>query len=120
MNNRYKNVLLVICLVGASVLLILLFGLINDSNNRTEEHFSNVGEGTSSDDLYADDIVKQILYNGDAYVLNEQLETYLMIGIDQMLEGGTDRVDSHQADFLALIIRCNIMYNYIRYYYPNC
>jgi len=95
---------LVICLVGASVLLVVLFGLINDSNDKTEELINNTDVGSAQNSPYDNDVDNQILYNGEQYVLKEQLDIYLMIGIDQMLEGDTSRLDSHQADFLALII----------------
>jgi len=116
-NSDWKRVIILLtCLMGTALLLILVFGLIEDSSNKTDTYIDDNNRVDASsgnhneigDNLSDyDDEDKIIYYNSAAYTLKDDIETILIIGIDQLIESDGSRKESHQSDFLALVIMDN-------------
>ena len=94
--NRYKEIFLVVLLLIFAVSLISVFGLAEKIIDR----INNV-----SDSLHYTDTGKsQFYYGGNKYSLNSNIESVLVMGIDSITLPDGKMSDSHQADFIALLI----------------
>lgn len=89
--NKKRNIIL-IALVFITILSIAIY---------VE---NTVGYGDSQDigDLYNNEGRKSLSYNGKTYLLNDNIETYLILGIDHFNDSDGD-IESQQADFLFLV-----------------
>lgn len=101
MKNRIyvKVMALLVCLIGISALLVVVFGLIEHVVNKTESNLSM--EDAFS---YSDYKGEQIYYESAWYIPNDSIESLLILGIDKKADGSEERQNSEQADFLALVV----------------
>lgn len=93
MKNRYKAIIIIICVLLVSVTLLAIFGLIERSINKSDglngtENINQNGE---------------ITYNGEKYVKKKDIQTLLLVGIDSLVND-EDTSDSSAADFLVLLV----------------
>lgn len=95
MRNTIKAGLIFGCLLIGVVLMIGIFGLIENSLDKAE---------TDASSLYTDSASGQILYESEWYVPNEHLESILIFGLDKRMDGSEDHQNSEQADFFALVV----------------
>lgn len=100
MNNRIfiKVIALHICLIGMSALLGVVFGLIEHAVDKTENNLYG------DDFSYSDYSGEQIYYESNRYIPNDSIESILILGIDNKMDGSEERQNSEQADFLALVV----------------
>lgn len=97
--RQFINVATLICaLVILSLLVFIVFNLI--------EHYLDEKNSGSSDDSFSFDEAKgHLFYGGEWYELNDSIESYLVLGIDKMVNGsGEDSPKSEQSDFVALLV----------------
>ena len=94
--KRYKEIFFVVLFLVFVVSLISIFGLAERIINRINE---------ISDSLHYTDTGKsQFYYGGDKYSLNSDVESILVMGIDSIETSDKSSSESHQADFIALIV----------------
>ncbi len=93
MKNRYKAIMIILCVLLVSVTLIAIFGLIEHSLNK-----SNGLNGTEDSNKNS-----ELIYNGEKYVKKKDIQTLLLIGIDSS-EKDEQIADSTQADFMVLLV----------------
>lgn len=93
-----KELIVLFCLLGI-LALIIVFGLIARAKDKA-------GSNPFTDDEFphSDSASGQIYYESEWYVLNDSIESILILGIDKMVDGPKDRQSSEQADFLALVV----------------
>lgn len=98
MKNRKtpKGIFFVAVLLVLLVSLILFFSLIEKAINRMNEMPDSLD--------YTDSGNSQIFYNDHWYSLNKNVESILVLGIDSMITPDGSKADSHQADFIALVV----------------
>jgi len=78
-------------------LLFCIFGLI-------EKHLDKNGNDSQDGYSYSDS-AGQLYYKNNWYVVNDAVESYLILGIDHSVENSLEaRSDSQQTDFIALLI----------------
>lgn len=100
MKNKswYNIIALPVCLIGAALSLVIVFGLIEHAGSKTENFIPEEtvsASGKSGGELY---------YNNTWYLPKESLETLLILGIDKRLDGSENREASEQVDFLSLLL----------------
>ncbi len=98
MKNRKqpKGIFIVAVLLVLLVSLIVVFSLV-------EKAINHMNELPDSPD-YTDSGNSRIYYNDHWYTLNENIESILVLGIDSMTTPDGSKADSHQADFIALLV----------------
>jgi LCP family protein required for cell wall assembly len=104
-----KTILRMVCLVLAMVCFGLALAVVDSLNNPgTQEEVVQTTPATEeASDLYADDDgIARVYYDGRWYVLRSNLETILVMGVDDSGEQKDygSNINSAQADFLLLLI----------------
>ncbi len=102
MKNRIylKAMAFLICLIGISVLLFVVFGLIENVIDKAENNITP--EDVFS---YSEDTDGLLYYENTWYAPKDSLESILILGIDKkLMNSSEDRQNSRQADYLALLI----------------
>lgn len=94
-SRRHTGALALLCLLGILILAVVGFSLVERLLGGTEAPAGGVTGGENASGVY---------FNGDMYYPRADLETILVIGVDQTTAEGSSRETSHQADFLALLI----------------
>ncbi len=91
MKNRKQNksVFLVIVLLILVVSLVAIFGYAEKLINRTQKEPDSLGRADS---------------DGPRYVLNDNIESILVLGIDSLITPDGSKADSQQSDFVALVV----------------
>jgi len=102
MKNRIylKTIAFLLCLIGISVLLFIVFGLIENIIDKAENNIS--AEDVFS---YSGKTEGLLYYGSEWYEPKDSLESILVLGLDRKLtDSSEERQNSKQADYLALLI----------------
>lgn len=110
MKNRINSKIIAffLCLIGISAAAVIVFGLVENIMNKT-------GNNRSAEDEFSYSAVAEgsILFENTRYLPKDSLETILILGLDKKLtDSSTNRQNSEQADYLALLIMDEEQKNY--------
>ncbi len=93
MKNRYKAIIVIICVLLVSVTLLAIFGLIESKLNKSDglNGTGNINQNG------------EIVYKGEKYVRKNDIQSLLLIGIDSSVND-ENTTDNTAADFLLLLV----------------
>ena len=94
--KRTKGIFFAVVLLVFVISLILLFNYAEKIINWFNKDPDSSG--------YTESGVERKEYNGQWYVRDDNIESILVLGIDSMVTPDGSKVDSKQADFVALVV----------------
>lgn len=108
-NRGYSKIIaFVICLIGISAAMIIVFGLIENVIDKAENNIP-------AEDEFSYSAVPEgaLYYENEWYLPKDSLETILILGLDKKLtDSSAERQNSEQADYLALLVMDNEQKSY--------
>lgn len=97
-NERLKVILVIVGFFVLSALLILAFGLVENIVSKSEDSYSDDSFSYSNQNR------NRLIYNGEWYTQNADIESLLLLGIDSKSDTGEESEITQQAELIALLI----------------